>query len=117
MVPTGWRLEPQVVESRGGHSALNWTALDNADCKLQTLHCSAHCSVQCELDALSNKRSRVVRWVMMLLEKEGSTRTSTSVGGMPRDAPLSQSKYRVMPSLRPMLGATQPEKVPRKISL
>ena len=36
MVPTGWRLEPQVVESRGGHSALNWTALNNANCKLRT---------------------------------------------------------------------------------
>ena len=29
------------------------------------------------------------------------------------DAPLSQSKYRVMPNPGPMLGATHPEKVPR----
>ena len=85
--PTGWRLaQPQVAESTRPPLCAK---LDRTSAlhKLHTSRCTLHTLRQCTPER---------RGVVCL-----------------GDAPLSQSKYRVMPSPRPMLGATQPEKVPR----
>ena len=88
--PTGWRLaQPQVAESTRPPlcAKLDRTA---------TLHASFWNTARCTLHTL-RQCTPERRGVVCL-----------------GDAPLSQSKYRVMPSPpSPMLGATQPEKVPR----